>query len=123
MCGIAAVISGIQIIGSNLSRKTKEASPLEAKKDYGSVLVTIDNLKSALQRRGPDSLGCRNVLIQSECENLVKKCETTCTKDVSVSGMNSTAQVHFIGAMLQLRGLNPVSQPLEDASGNLLVYN
>ncbi|XP_020599412.1 asparagine synthetase domain-containing protein 1 isoform X1 [Phalaenopsis equestris] len=123
MCGIAAVISGIQIIGSNLSRKTKEASPLEAKKDYGSVLVTIDNLKSALQRRGPDSLGCKNVLIQSECENLVKKCETTCTKDVSVSGMNSTAQVHFIGAMLQLRGLSPVSQPLEDASGNLLVYN
>ncbi|KAK8933260.1 hypothetical protein KSP39_PZI015835 [Platanthera zijinensis] len=36
--------------------------------------------------------------------------------------MQSTAQLDFIGAMLQLRGLVPVSQPLEDASGNLLVY-
>ncbi|KAL0926605.1 hypothetical protein M5K25_002844 [Dendrobium thyrsiflorum] len=122
-------------------------------RDYGPVLVTIDNLKAALQRRGPDSLGTRKVLIQLEYGNLVENAgtffddqvdksrdpflcsgktvncrissalETVGTQYVGVNGMKSIAQLDFIGAMLQLRGLSPVSQPLEDASGNLLVYN
>ncbi|PKU81136.1 asparagine synthetase domain-containing protein 1 [Dendrobium catenatum] len=153
MCGIAAIISRVHLIGSNLCRETKEELPLEAKKDYGPVLVTIDNLKAALQRRGPDSLGSRKVLIQLEHGNLVEKAgtffddqvdksrdtflcsgktvncrissalETVGTQYVGVNGMKSIAQLDFIGAMLQLRGLSPVPQPLEDASGNLLVYN
>lgn len=32
MCGIAAIISGVHIIGCNLCRETKEAVPLETKK-------------------------------------------------------------------------------------------
>lgn len=148
MCGIAAIISRVHIIGSNLCRETKEAFTIEAK-DYAPLLVTIDDLKAALQRRGPDCLGCRKVLIQLESGNLVEKTddqvdkslvpslcsgkmvkcriasalEKTGTQDVGVNGMKSIAQLDFIGAMLQLRGLNPISQPLQDASGNLLIYN
>ncbi|KAF5449508.1 hypothetical protein F2P56_029947 [Juglans regia] len=33
------------------------------------------------------------------------------------------AELHFVGATLQLRGINPIVQPLVDISGNILVYN
>jgi len=31
--------------------------------------------------------------------------------------------IDFVGALLSLRGDRPVSQPLKDAAGNILVYN
>lgn len=34
-----------------------------------------------------------------------------------------TAKLHFFGAALQLRGIQPLIQPLVDTSGNVLVYN
>lgn len=45
------------------------------------------------------------------------------TLDFHVGVRNPAAELHFIGATLQLRGKNPIVQPLEDASGNILVYN
>ncbi|KAK8919033.1 hypothetical protein KSP39_PZI021336 [Platanthera zijinensis] len=146
MCGIAAIVTGVCIIGSNPYKETKEGLTSEAKKEYGSVLLTIDDLKPALLRRGPDHLASRKVIVQLGPGTLVEtsvdqvdqsqspccfgktaKSNTspleTCIQDVGVEEMQSTAQLDFIGAMLQLRGLVPVSQPLEDASGNLLVYN
>ncbi|KAL7196010.1 hypothetical protein ACSBR1_036108 [Camellia fascicularis] len=33
------------------------------------------------------------------------------------------AELFFLGATLQLRGINPIIQPLVDASGNILVYD
>ncbi|KAG2706942.1 hypothetical protein I3760_05G125800 [Carya illinoinensis] len=33
------------------------------------------------------------------------------------------AELQFVGATLQLRGINPIVQPLVDISGNILVYN
>lgn len=44
-------------------------------------------------------------------------------QDVSAIGMKSVAELDFLGATLQLRGRGPVFQPLEDISGNVLVYN
>lgn len=33
------------------------------------------------------------------------------------------AELHFLGATLQLRGINPIVQPLMDTYGNIFVYN
>lgn len=41
----------------------------------------------------------------------------------SHSDPTSVAELYLIGATLQLRGLNPIVQPLMDASRNILVYN
>lgn len=35
----------------------------------------------------------------------------------------STTELDFLGATLQLRGISPAFQPLVDASGNILVFN
>lgn len=146
MCGIAAIVAGVCIIGSSPYKETKEVLTSEAKKEYESVLLTIDDLKTALLRRGPDHLSSRRVIVHSGSGNSVEtsvdqvdrsqspRCSgktaksiasplETCVQDVGIDEMQSTAQLDFIGAMLQLRGLVPVSQPLEDASGNVLVYN
>lgn len=32
-------------------------------------------------------------------------------------------KIDFVGALLSLRGDRPVSQPLKDTAGNILVYN
>lgn len=36
---------------------------------------------------------------------------------------SSSGELHFFGATLQLRGVNPLVQPLIDSSKNILVYN
>ncbi|KAL5987874.1 hypothetical protein ACLOJK_035630 [Asimina triloba] len=49
--------------------------------------------------------------------------EVDCAEDLYGISTDSAAELHLIGATLQLRGTIPVHQPLEDASGNLLIYN
>ncbi|KAG6397775.1 hypothetical protein SASPL_144236 [Salvia splendens] len=67
-------------------------------------LVSEDDIKAVLQRRGPDSLGTKIVKLYSD-------------------GSEFSGELLFIGATLQLRGVNPVVQPLTDDFGNVLVYN
>ncbi|XP_077216962.1 asparagine synthase family protein isoform X1 [Tasmannia lanceolata] len=45
------------------------------------------------------------------------------TQDTTTMVTESDAELHFLGATLQLRGISPVLQPLVDTSGNLLVFN
>ena len=66
--------------------------------------MSEDDIKAALQRRGPDSLGTKIVKLYSD-------------------GSEFSGELLFIGSTLQLRGVNPVVQPLTDELGNVLVYN
>lgn len=50
----------------------------------------------------------------------LKGCSLTCDNGVDSEHL---AELFFVGATLQLRGTNPIIQPLVDASGNILVYN
>ena len=110
---------------------------------------SIDDLKAALRRRGPDSLGGVKVFISSICSNPGEVQQFECFVERvdcgvafqnqndqhemengrilhshdSCSSLISGAQFYFLGATLQLRGLNPIVQPLMDASRNVLVYN
>jgi len=46
--------------------------------------------------------------------------------DLMVEGERNEApclEIDFVGALLSLRGDRPVSQPLKDTAGNVLVYN
>ncbi|KAM7484437.1 hypothetical protein LguiA_000446 [Lonicera macranthoides] len=111
------------------------------------LLFSTDDTRAALQRRGPDSIGIKNIFLYSntssgiveqdilsfiEGEELTKSdlrfCRQTWDCIISTSGepciqgnglgTRSVAQLHLIGATLQLRGINPIAQPLVDTSGN-----
>ncbi|XP_026381143.1 asparagine synthetase domain-containing protein 1-like [Papaver somniferum] len=137
MCGIALIISGVRIDLSSLlpdvaSQLTEAVKPAEHSK------ISVEGLKEALQRRGPDHLGSKKLFLQIKNESflnveqvteMVMSTDTIITssydlkQDNGIDGINSVAELDFMGAELQLRGISPVFQPLVDASGNILVYN
>lgn len=88
------------------------------------LLFSLDDLKEALRRRGPDSLGAKKVFLQrsvsgeSQISSFAEHDEILCSGNKDSSG-----ELHFIGSTLQLRGTIPLVQPLVDAFGNVLVYN
>lgn len=120
-------------------------------------MFSVDDLKAALRRRGPDSLGSKKLLLQSnvsgeknissfieddgalelgvdikklhivqsgnecDCVSLDNGMPSSLLYNAGVQG--PSAELHFIGAILQLRGINPLVQPLVDSNGNILVYN
>lgn len=142
MCGIALILSGAHIVGFDLYRESGVSPPPDSQTTYLRDL-SVDDLKAALLRRGPDNLSSRKVFLQlrstdstekddeeeDKKENLclsMKDCISSTLGDVSTKDgitTKSIAELDFIGATLQLRGINPVSQPLVDVSGNILVYN
>lgn len=117
------------------------------------LLLSLDDLKEALRRRGPDSLGSKRLLLHSKSSSLINKQETVTSieEEVTIDTENSylakenfsslfqnggtpveekTFGIHsfvgellFLGATLQLRGVSPIVQPLVDKFGNILVYN
>lgn len=117
MCGIALFISGIHIDLTHTHPHL--ATFLDSPSNQ--VYVDIDDTKAALRRRGPDSLGIKNVFLwPSNLGNLSCVCESD---EFAKRGLGSCGKLEFIGATLQLRGSTPISQPLVDSFGNVLVYN
>lgn len=55
------------------------------------------------------------------CQCITSESEELCWKENNKR--ECVAELYFIGATLQLRGVKPIVQPLVDASGNILVYN
>ncbi|TYH96556.1 hypothetical protein ES332_A12G185200v1 [Gossypium tomentosum] len=93
-------------------------------------IFLLDDLKAALQRRGPDSLGTMKLLLplhfnsSNSTNHRVSSFNEESHVLDNVSDMpESFAEFVFLGATLQLRGVSPVCQPLMDSSGNVLVYN
>ncbi|KAJ6844800.1 asparagine synthetase domain-containing protein 1-like isoform X1 [Iris pallida] len=139
MCGIALILSGVRIVGSDLRREVIEEGHEQP--------LLLDDLKTVLQRRGPDSLGFRKVFLLSKCtkskekkdseeegclqikDNVKRACIISSVDPVGAHDIVGTienrcdAEVEFLGATLQLRGISPVVQPLMDNLGNILVYN
>ncbi|KAJ6324783.1 hypothetical protein OIU76_011972 [Salix suchowensis] len=119
MCGIALIVSGIRI---DLSPSTLSQSP----NPEPLVTVSVDDLKAALRRRGPDSLGSKKVILQynknlssvedrelvsvviedAEIENdqsYLQNCSNG--KAGNYNQLGNIGELQFIGATLQLRGL------------------
>ncbi|KAL3367730.1 hypothetical protein AABB24_008870 [Solanum stoloniferum] len=132
MCGIAVIVSGIKIVLSSLDPNFISPIPLLEQQ----TLFSVDDIKEVLRRRGPDSLGCKKVLLRSGVSSLpggeqdvVAFVEDETPREGKDSHMDGGAakefirELQFIGATLQLRGINPIIQPLVDISGNILVYN
>lgn len=149
MCGIALIVSGIRIdVGDLVS---DFVSPLPTPPQQESF--SIYDIKIALRRRGPDSLGSRKVLICDRSlysaggeENII-----SLIQEVDDAGRDQDddrpyidsvllpkgeshgtvkdlsyrvlGELFFIGAVLQLRGIHPVAQPFMGKSGNVLVYS
>ncbi|XP_030449428.1 uncharacterized protein LOC115671883 isoform X2 [Syzygium oleosum] len=138
MCGIALIASGIHL---DPACSAPESQPLP---------LSLDDLKGALLRRGPDSLGSKRLLLHSNSSSLINKQEivTSIEEEVTVDsysakgsfsssfqngetpveekafGIHSfVGELLFLGATLQLRGVSPIVQPLVDKFGNILVYN
>ncbi|XP_016435480.1 uncharacterized protein LOC107761729 isoform X3 [Nicotiana tabacum] len=132
MCGIAVIVSGIRILLSS-SLNINFISPLPFLEQQ--TLFSVDDIKAVLIRRGPDSLGCKKILLRSGVSSLCGgeqdvvafvededsgEGEACC---MGGGGKEFTGELQFVGATLQLRGINPIVQPLTDISGNILVYN
>lgn len=75
--------------------------------------------------RVDDCVAFQNQNDQYEMENgrfcsengCILQSENGCSNPISGTGL------YLLGATLQLRGVNPIVQPLMDASRNILVYN
>ena len=123
MCGIALLVSGIRIDSSSLHLDSISLS------SKTQLVFSLDDLKAALQRRGPDNLGTKKLLLRhSNTLNFRNSWVSSVNEETHVlyNGSNvseSFAELVFLGATLQLRGVTPVSQPLVDSSENILVYN
>ncbi|CAA3017064.1 asparagine synthetase domain-containing 1 isoform X1 [Olea europaea subsp. europaea] len=77
-------------------------------------------------KRVPDSLGTRNILLHPEIGNYYNTLSSSVENEGTVEngfGSELFGKLQFIGATLQLRGVNPVVQPLVDASDNVLIDN
>lgn len=83
----------------------------------------MDDLKAALRRRGPDSLGSKKLLLHSNNPTSIDDRQIFSVIEDRSSSLNGKAELLFIGATLQLRGLYPIFQPFLDSSRNILVYN
>lgn len=140
MCGIALIIYGIRF---DLSSLLLDTTPPVTNSDQ--LEFSIGDLGAALRRRGPDSLGSKKLLLHSsdsDCEVVSSiggleeesncECKSNCFSaangrtphlQCTCTIPSSSGQLHFLGATLQLRGVNPLVQPLIDSSKNILVYN
>uniref|UniRef100_A0A0E0MNW8 Asparagine synthetase domain-containing protein n=1 Tax=Oryza punctata TaxID=4537 RepID=A0A0E0MNW8_ORYPU len=123
MCGIALVLSGggrvVVAPSAAAAAAAADAAARIQPSDEGKG-VTVDELKAALRRRGPDSLGCERLRVRADGTILGRD---GCDCGVGDGGDVGDTELCFIGATLQLRGAEPISQPMVGQSGSVLVYN
>ncbi|TVU49588.1 hypothetical protein EJB05_00903, partial [Eragrostis curvula] len=120
MCGIALVLSGDRLL---VVPSAAASGSSEIRNSGEGKGVSVDELKEALRRRGPDSLGCER--LQFHADGTILGCEG-CNgegKHGCSASDGAVAELLFVGATLHLRGTEPVVQPLMSNSGNVLVYN
>ncbi|KAM0016501.1 hypothetical protein Hdeb2414_s0028g00697441 [Helianthus debilis subsp. tardiflorus] len=94
------------------------------------TLFSVDDIKAALRKRGPDSLGSKSIslhvhdgrIIRSSVEEEEPTILSNSNVDIDLNN-GLVGNFLFVGATLQLRGVHPITQPLVDKSGNILVYN
>ncbi|KAJ0240393.1 Asparagine synthase family protein [Hirschfeldia incana] len=120
MCGIAVIVCGVRIELSTLS------PPLQP--PFERLQFSVEDVKSALSQRGPDSVGEKKILLQPKLPACAQGAVSLSVSEASVGAYNlenaaTSGELHFIGSTLQLRGTTPIIQPLVDSSGNILTYN
>ncbi|XP_009406662.2 uncharacterized protein LOC103989519 isoform X1 [Musa acuminata AAA Group] len=149
MCGIALILSGVDVVGCDLYRESDGPPSTDAEEflHFCQPALVVGDLKDAIGRRGPDSLGVRKVFVQLKQTDSVGKDDDKeyteedlhiCYEENANNNISSIfkvanvqdniinrwiAELYFLGATLQLRGASPIFQPLVDSSGNILVYN
>nr|CAB3462426.1 unnamed protein product [Digitaria exilis] len=122
MCGISLVLSGDHFVVAP-SAAAVAAAAAEIHHSGEGKGVSVDELKEALHRRGPDNLGClRRRLLANGTVLGSDSCNGGGERKAN-AGDGSVAELLFIGATLHLRGAEPVAQPLVSPSGSVLVYN
>ncbi|XP_024989077.1 asparagine synthetase domain-containing protein 1 isoform X2 [Cynara cardunculus var. scolymus] len=125
MCGIALIISGVRIDLSSLLLDTTSCS--SSSQEPATLLFSADDIKAALRKRGPDSLGSKAIFLHADGGSAIRSSmegeETTRESHVKALNNSLFGEVLFVGATLQLRGIYSITQPLVDKSGNILVYN
>ncbi|XP_068656690.1 uncharacterized protein [Aristolochia californica] len=143
MCGIALILAGVTIDSSSSFdesgfRFDSHSSPSRTAETnmVQKLGFSIDDLKVTLKRRGPDRLGSKTIFLQLERIDSVENIEQTSVSNEDSGSENSRddfsfrsaetksfAELQFLGAVLQLRGINPASQPLIGSSGDHLLFN
>lgn len=90
------------------------------------MLPRIQDLCGILESRGPDQISTESVVCNVDGSLVYNSRSTDTSADFTTAEggkKNSAACLQFVGASLQLRGDEPVRQPLRDQLNNILVYN
>ncbi|KDP41316.1 hypothetical protein JCGZ_15723 [Jatropha curcas] len=122
MCGIALIISGVRICLSSTFLHSSSPAPNPESLISSNFAFSVDHLEAVLRRRGPDSLGCKQVIIYTKEQQLFSVIEEDSVSR-QLDCANGETCLLFIGATLQLRGVTPITQPFVDSYGNILIYN
>ncbi|KAM0001974.1 putative asparagine synthase (glutamine-hydrolyzing) [Helianthus debilis subsp. tardiflorus] len=130
MCGIALIISGVRVDLSHILPDATDYCYSPHSQQSETTLFSVDDIKAALRKRGPDSLGSKSIslhvhdgrIIRSSVEEEEPTILSNSNVDIDLNN-GLVGNFLFVGATLQLRGVHPITQPLVDKSGNILVYN
>ncbi|KAJ0634454.1 putative asparagine synthase, rossmann-like alpha/beta/alpha sandwich, nucleophile aminohydrolase [Helianthus annuus] len=130
MCGIALIISGVRVDLSHILPDATDYCYSPHSQQSETTLFSVDDIKAALRKRGPDSLGSKSIslhvhdgrIIRSSVEEEEPTILSNSNVDIDLNN-GLVGNFLFVGATLQLRGVHPITQPLVDKSGNVLVYN
>ncbi|XP_057963180.1 uncharacterized protein LOC131154429 isoform X2 [Malania oleifera] len=152
MCGIALIISGVRIDLSSLlpdytpPPPSKDDQVVFSVHDLEAALQrrgpdSLGSRKVFLHSRISSSVEDQDIFSIMEggdeikgngsclqcCRNkfdcLYSANGESCWLQNSFDVRKCVPELHFIGATLQLRGTDPIIQPLVDACGNILIYN
>ncbi|EGC34264.1 hypothetical protein DICPUDRAFT_55929 [Dictyostelium purpureum] len=108
MCGISAIINGVQILDTIQTTNNIEINN-SSNNNNGNIIDNnnkfIKDIKERLLNRGPDSIEEKIKIIKSKAKN-----------------EEITIELKLISSVLGLRGPLTV-QPLEDDKGNILLWN
>uniref|UniRef100_A0A1J3E731 Asparagine synthetase domain-containing protein 1 n=1 Tax=Noccaea caerulescens TaxID=107243 RepID=A0A1J3E731_NOCCA len=120
MCGIAVIVCGVRIELSTL--------PFLSAPPFERLQFSVEDVKSVLGERGPDSVGEKKILLRPNVPTCAQESVTLSVSEAregthELEDTTSSGELHFIGSTLQLRGTSPIIQPLVDSSGNILAYN
>ncbi|KAG0589479.1 hypothetical protein KC19_1G023200 [Ceratodon purpureus] len=118
MCGIALSLSGVHVLG-HVGVIADGETPAEQETDLQLEGPSIADVCEGLKRRGPDTLNTETLYLTA----VQSSGDIQIDAGVKDAVPGPCIKIDFVGALLSLRGDRPVSQPLKDSAGNILIYN
>ncbi|KAH9322258.1 hypothetical protein KI387_016897, partial [Taxus chinensis] len=118
------LLDGTSYRTSEVNEKLKISVQMTSDSETGSRHCQMNNIESGFQEHMNKHSACSSNIKQATNSSIVSDfVEEINGQTADVFQADTFAEMLFVGATLQLRGVNPVYQPLVDSWMNVLVYN